>query len=136
MLSAGGPGSGKTTTAAKVCNIINTRNVKCIVLPMDGYHYYKKELDKMENPEEAHRYRGAPYTFNSKRFIEDMLYAKNTGSGSFPDFDHSAGDPNEDQIKLDPSVEILLVEGNYVLLAEDPWCKLSKNILYKSVSTR
>ena len=125
---AGGPGSGKTTTAAQVCKLLNRKHIKSIVLPMDGYHFYKKELDLMENPEEAHQFRGAPFTFNSKRFIKDMVNAKSTGTGSFPDFDHAAGDPNEGQIKLDTSVEVVFVEGNYVLLKQDPWCELSNNI--------
>ena len=60
--------------------------------------------------------------------IKDMVNAKSTGTGSFPDFDHAAGDPNEGQIKLDTSVEVVFVEGNYVLLKQDPWCELSNNI--------
>jgi hypothetical protein len=32
---------------------------------MDGFHYYKSELDTMEHPAEAHRRRGAPFTYVS-----------------------------------------------------------------------
>ena len=35
------------------------------------------------------------------------------------------GDPCENQIILDASVQILLIEGN-VLLNEEPWCELPK----------
>ena len=125
---AGGPGSGKTTTAAKVCDLINAQNVKALVLPMDGYHYYRKQLDEMENPKEAHRFRGAPFTFDAKRFVSDIQSAKKLRSGSFPDFDHKVGDPCENQIILDASVQILLIEGNYVLLNEEPWCELPKSV--------
>ena len=42
----------ETTTAAKVCELINAE-CESSVLPMDGYHYYRKQLDEMENPEEV-----------------------------------------------------------------------------------
>ena len=32
---------------------------------MDGYHYYRSELDEMSDPELAHARRGAEFTFDS-----------------------------------------------------------------------
>ena len=35
-----------------------------------GYHYTRAHLDQMEDPEEAHARRGAPWTFDAEAFIE------------------------------------------------------------------
>lgn len=63
------------------------------IIPMDGYHYYQSELDTMEDPEEAHARRGAPFTFNSAKFVGALIKARKEGQGSFPCFDHGTGDP-------------------------------------------
>ena len=33
-------------------------------IPMDGFHYTREDLDKMQDPKEAHERRGAPFTFD------------------------------------------------------------------------
>lgn len=38
---------------------------------MDGYHLYRKDLD-----EEGHRRRGAPFTFDSEKFKNDLSKLK------------------------------------------------------------
>ena len=37
------------------------------------FHYYRKELDGMENAEEAHAMRGAHWTFNPQRLIQVII---------------------------------------------------------------
>lgn len=122
---AGGPGSGKSTFAealkARLGELLT-------VIPLDGYHYYRSELDAMEDPEEAHIRRGAPFTFNSTRFVDDLIKARDTGEGVFPSFDHGAGDPVEATIKLPTGPQIVLVEGNYLLLDTEPWCQLRARV--------
>ena len=58
---AGSPGSGKTTTAAQVVARANALAVADVaaVLPMDGFHLYRSQLDALPDPREAHRLRGA-----------------------------------------------------------------------------
>jgi pantothenate kinase len=58
---------------------------------MDGYHYYRSELDAMDDPAELHRRRGAHWTFNADRFIREMKEARAAGAGAFPSFDHHEG---------------------------------------------
>jgi len=93
---------------------------------MDGYHYYRSELDQFEDPKEAHARRGAEFTFNGARFVIDITKAANSGEASFPSFDHAKKDPEEDKIKLDKEHELVLVEGLYVLLDMEPWKKLQE----------
>ena len=95
------------------------------IVPMDGYHYYRSQLEKMDNPQHALAKRGAPFTFDSERFVNDIVNLRKTGSGSFPSFDHGKGDPVENDILVEyKRHKIILVEGNYLFLPEQPWSRL------------
>lgn len=92
---------------------------------MDGYHFYRHELDKMEDPVHAHARRGAEFTFDAYKFVKDVKAGFENGKGSFPDFDHAKKDPEQDKILFDKqNQKVVLVEGLYVLLDKDPWSKL------------
>jgi pantothenate kinase len=122
---AGAPGSGKSTLA----KMLKAQLGKLlVVIPQDGYHYYRSELDAMDNPSLAHIRRGAPFTFNSKRLVNDLKKARIEGNGVFPSFDHCAGDPIEAEAHLYKSHRIVLVEGNYLLLDREPWCQLHEKV--------
>ncbi|CAN0156043.1 unnamed protein product [Scytosiphon promiscuus] len=119
---AGAPGSGKTTLAAEVCRRVHSAETPAVCIPMDGYHLYRRELDLLPDPSEAHRKRGAHWTFDGTRFLREIREARTSGAGSFPGFDHARGDPVESQWAVDPSHAVVLVEGNYLLLkGVDPW---------------
>ena len=120
---AGAPGSGKSTMSAA---LLERLGPLAIVIPMDGYHYYRRELDRMSDPEEAHRRRGAPFTFNAEKFVRDVAAARLSGRGLFPSFDHGVGDPVEGEICLTPGHKVVIVEGNYVLLDDPPWSQLRR----------
>lgn len=127
---AGAPGSGKSTLAAK---LIGGLGDIAVVVPMDGYHLYRHQLDLLDNPVKAHARRGAPFTFDVQRFVHDLQLARSTGNGSFPSFDHGIGDPVEDSIQLDRSKHrIVIVEGNYLLLDELPWCQLKETVFHET----
>ena len=54
---AGAPGSGKSTLAS----LLKTRlNELCVIIPLDGYHYYMSELGQMKNSSQAYLRRGSP----------------------------------------------------------------------------
>jgi pantothenate kinase len=122
---AGPPGSGKSTLAKAVSMRLNAS----VVVPMDGYHYYKKELLQFENSTEAFARRGAPWTFNAFKFVSDLKALKVKGIGKFPSFDHGMGDPVENDIEVTSADRIVIVEGNYLLLEEEPWSKIRDEIL-------
>ncbi len=122
---AGNPGSGKSTLAKALKERLG---VRITVILMDGYHYYRSELNGMRNPVEAFARRGAPFTFNALKFVNALITARSKGEGSFPDFDHSLGDPVEDVIKLTRGPQIVLVEGNYLLLDQEPWTQLKTKV--------
>eukprot|EP00123_Amoebidium_parasiticum_P014134 comp22351_c0_seq1/m.33271 comp22351_c0_seq1/g.33271 ORF comp22351_c0_seq1/g.33271 comp22351_c0_seq1/m.33271 type:complete len:227 (-) comp22351_c0_seq1:703-1383(-) len=119
----GVPGGGKTTAAKAVVKVLEERDGQgCAVhVPMDGFHYYRHELDRMPDPADAHRRRGAPWTFDSGRMLECLQRLKESGSGSLPNFEHSVKDPVEGAIVVGPGMRYILCEGNYLLLDQEVW---------------
>ncbi|XP_059433670.1 putative uridine kinase C227.14 [Corylus avellana] len=136
---AGPPGSGKSTLASEVARRVNKlwlqkassldSQVKppdiATVLPMDGFHLYRSQLDKMENPEEAHARRGAPWTFDPALLLSRLRILRNQGSVYVPSFDHGVGDPVEDDIFVSFQHKVIIVEGNYILLEDGVWKEIS-----------
>eukprot|EP01112_Ceratiomyxa_fruticulosa_P000098 TRINITY_DN1011_c0_g1_i10.p1 TRINITY_DN1011_c0_g1~~TRINITY_DN1011_c0_g1_i10.p1 ORF type:complete len:178 (+),score=35.84 TRINITY_DN1011_c0_g1_i10:286-819(+) len=122
------PGGGKTFTSIRVCNIINERlgSEAAVCVPMDGFHLYKRELDSQPNSEELYRRRGAHYTFNGVAFLNLVKRLRVEDELDAPSFDHKVGDPIENDIHILRQHKIAIVEGNYLLLDEYPWCELNK----------
>ena len=126
---AGSPGSGKSTLAAALKERLNEL---LVVISQDGYHYYRSQLDQMSDPITAHIRRGSPFTFDAERLVSDLIKARNLGKGEFPSFDHRVADPVEKDIQLSNSDKIIVVEGNYLLLNAEPWCRLKKDVFDES----
>jgi hypothetical protein len=117
----GGPGAGKTTTAAAVAERLRaTTNdaSSAVAIPMDGYHYTKVELGDRAAPDDESRgmnRRGAPWTFDAQKLSVDLVAAKTSGRGSLSEYCREISDPIPGTISLDEH-KIILVEGNYLLL--------------------
>lgn len=134
MVGIGGmPGSGKSTAAVEVARRISQRqagsddpsSATALAVPMDGYHYYRRELDAMPDPESLHARRGAHWTFNAEAFVAAMRRVRTGEAVSLPSFAHGVGDPVEDDIRVEARHEVVLVEGNYLLLDLEPWDQLA-----------
>ncbi|KAJ1957474.1 hypothetical protein GGI12_005016, partial [Dipsacomyces acuminosporus] len=69
---SGEPGTGKSYLSAKIAEKVNELSGKQLaqIVPMDGFHLTKAQLSQMDNPEEAFRRRGAPWTFDGAKFVQ------------------------------------------------------------------
>lgn len=131
---AGIPAAGKSTLCEDLRKILaEDHKVDALVVGMDGYHYYRSELDQMDDPVEAHARRGAEFTFDADRFVKDMKKAAVYGVASFPSFDHAKKDPEQHMINFDKDQhQVVIVEGLYVLLEKEPWSELKRELFAKT----
>ena len=88
---------------------------------MDGFHLANETLDAQG----LRSVKGAPETFAATAFVAAMrqLAAADTDV-HLPDFDRVADEPRPGRITVRPSDDIVIVEGNYLLLDEAPWSEL------------
>jgi pantothenate kinase len=131
---AGPPGSGKSTVAAQVVGRLNTSSSTshpfALVLPMDGFHLTRATLQAMPNSEEAIARRGVYWTFDGKGVV-DLVTALHLTRNDLdkahtaPSFDHDLKDPVEAAILINSDVQVIILEGNWLLFNEDPWSAIS-----------
>ncbi|WP_157496640.1 hypothetical protein [Hahella ganghwensis] len=115
---AGLPGSGKSTFCRLLGDIAASEFPgKIQVVGMDGSHCSLSELADFPEPRKALERRGAPWTFNSKSVAEKISRFRTSSDVDlyWPDFDHARGDPEEDAISICAGIDLLLVEGLYML---------------------
>lgn len=126
----GGPGAGKSTVAAAVAERVNTlTDSDCaVVLPMDGFHYSRAELRELDPPD-ATSYlprRGSPWTFDAEGLCAALTAAKRSGEATLPTYSRELSDPVPGGVQLKKTHRCVLVEGNYLLLRDDPrWSPLA-----------
>ncbi|KAG5483343.1 hypothetical protein LSCM1_04890 [Leishmania martiniquensis] len=106
--------------------VSSDKGVEVCVMPMDGYHLYRKELLAMPNAQEAVNRRGAEWTFNPSKLHDDLVAIRTPNERGLyndvfvPSFDHGTGDPQERDIRIRSSAGVIIVEGNYVLYRGTP----------------
>jgi pantothenate kinase len=121
---AGAPGSGKSTTAERLVDTLNaTAPGRAALLPMDGYHYDDAVLRDMGR----HPWKGAPDTFDvgGLRSLLARLRARDEPTVAVPVFDRSIEIARAGGRLIPQSAEIIVAEGNYLLLSRSPWDSLA-----------
>ncbi|TRD22894.1 nucleoside triphosphate hydrolase [Palleronia caenipelagi] len=120
---AGGPGAGKSTLVEALLAEIETNAPgAAAILPMDGYHYDDLYLE----PNGLRPRKGAPETFDvgGLRTTLARLRADNESRVAVPVFDRSIEIARAGARLILPQHRLILVEGNYLLLEQDPWTDL------------
>lgn len=74
--------------------------------------------------QEAYARRGAHWTFDADAFVKCVHTIRETGAAHVPSFDHGIGDPVSGDIQVTPDHGVVIVEGNYLYLDEEPWLQL------------
>lgn len=116
---AGPPGSGKSTLAEGLANGIGA---SAAVLPMDGFHLDNATLRQNGLLDR----KGAPETFDAKGFVDLVRALKHQSSVTYPTFDREEDRTVPDGGRIDAGSDIVLVEGNYLLLGSPPWSELAE----------
>ncbi|PLW76560.1 nucleoside/nucleotide kinase family protein [Cohaesibacter celericrescens] len=121
---AGAPGSGKSMCAEKVQQSLNKHDhINAAILPMDGYHYD----DLILNERGLRPLKGAPETFDvgGFRHMLHRLRCDEEAEVYVPVFDRDLEISRAGARVIDRETNVILVEGNYVLLGIDPWISLA-----------
>ena len=116
----GPPGAGKSTVGLALRDAF--RDISQIV-PMDGFHLANVELSRLGR---AGR-KGAPDTFDSAGYVDllkrlraqspdEIIYA--------PEFRREIEEPIAGAIPIFPETQLLITEGNYLLLEDGHWKKV------------
>lgn len=119
---AGAPASGKSTLAEALVQRLNTEAKRSVLVPMDGFH--------LDNPILEARGRlsrkGASDTFDAQGVLS-LIRRIHRGEAVFaPRFDRSTETAIAAAIEVPVDVDWIVVEGNYLLLKDDPWCQLGQ----------
>ena len=107
---AGPPAAGKST----LCRYLETLCPQLQTVGLDGFHYPNAVLEARN----LHRIKGAPQTYDTEKLAE-KLGRIGDENVRFPVYDRRRHDPVEDAVRL--TGEIILVEGNWLLLDAPPW---------------
>ncbi|WP_189438724.1 nucleoside triphosphate hydrolase [Pseudovibrio japonicus] len=116
----GPPGSGKSTLAEALAAAINETSPDCAaVFPMDGIHFDDAILEERGLCQR----KGAPETFDVAGFCHllDRLRRNQEAEIAVPVFDRDLEISRNAARIIPHSVELLIVEGNYLLLDRPFW---------------
>ena len=116
----GAPGSGKSTVAEALLQSFPETSQ---VVPMDGFHLANVELRRLGR---AGR-KGAPDTFDSAGYADLLKRLRNQSEDEIvyaPEFRREIEEPIAGAIPVFPQTELIITEGNYLLLNEGHWAKV------------
>jgi len=131
VILAAPPGSGKSTICTYLEKLSKVReeftNIQCI--GMDGFHYHQDYLNShstIRNGEEIllAKIKGSPETFDLPLLTERIKKITSGENCGWPIYDRNIHNPVDNVINI--TSDIILLEGNYLLLKEDGWNELEK----------
>lgn len=117
---AGPPGSGKSTLASYLAQSLSPAPV---VVPMDGFHLAQDVINRKGLADK----KGSPDTFDAWGFVSLLKRIARPADDSVvfaPKYDRTVGEPIAGAIAVLPSDDLVVVEGNYLLLDAEPWTQV------------
>lgn len=108
---SGGPGSGKSTYAARLAGELADAGVAAVVIPMDGFHLADDVLAERGLAD----VKGAPSTFDRAGLEALLMRLRNTAvTVTAPAYSRELHAVVPDAIDVHPATQIVLIEGNYL----------------------
>ena len=116
---AGEPGSGKSTLGALVMAGLREAGTSAVVVPMDGWHLANAELDRLGRRDR----KGAVDTFDGDGYLALLRRLRERGPRPAwaPDYVRGLEEAVAGSVAVGPDVEVVVTEGNYLLVDDDPW---------------
>ena len=116
---AGPPGAGKSTLAAALASRLRP---DCAHLPMDGFHLDDAALDLLGLRDR----KGAPETFDAEAYAALLDRVAQGWPVWAPAFERTLEQPVANRIWVDEMRQVVVSEGNYLLLPEPRWQAVRK----------
>lgn len=120
---AGAPASGKSAVSDWLCDALNRLHPEsAAILPMDGYHYD----DAVLRTNDWLHQKGAPHTFDvgGLASILNRLRENSETQIAVPRFDRDLEIARAGAVLIERKAQLIIVEGNYLLLKQEPWQQL------------
>ena len=135
VMIAAPPGAGKTTFTRFLEELARETlpGIRLQCAGMDGFHRRQEYLTTHSLPIDGRQVpmvevKGAPETFDLQRLRERIERVARGETCGWPGYDRHLHNPVEDETMID--CDILLLEGNYLLLEEEGWNDLSHHADY------
>ena len=118
---AGPPGSGKSTLAEALVARLTAEGRAAVLMPMDGFHLD----DRLLGPRGLLPRKGAPETFDAAGFAATLRRVRTEPAVLIPVFDRVREIAIAGAAEIAAGTDLVVVEGNYLLLDEEPWRQLA-----------
>ena len=116
---AGAPGAGKTTYAERLVAESERTDVRAAYVPMDGFHLADAALSALGTLDR----KGAPETFDAWGYAALLARLRRRADHVVwtPGFERDLEQPLAAAIGIGPEAELVVTEGNYLLLDRPEW---------------
>jgi pantothenate kinase len=95
---------------------------RAALVGMDGFHLAQRELERLGRAER----KGAPDTFDASGYVHLLTRLRDNDPETVyaPEFRREIEEPIACAVPVPPTVPLVVTEGNYLLLPDEPWSRI------------